>query len=73
MNYFLSDIPNTTKEWQQGKIIHYFDKGNLSFNNGLFIEAEEYFNLSLKYLSDRVSTLSSLLICKIKFIRKEIV
>ena len=32
MNYFLSDIPNTTKEWQQGKIIHYFDKYMKSYS-----------------------------------------
>ena len=42
-----------------------FDKGSKSFNDGLYLEAEEYFNLSLKYLPDRVSTLSSLLISKI--------
>ena len=42
-----------------------FDKGTKSFNDGLYLEAEEYFNLSLKYLPDRVSTLSSLLISKI--------
>ena len=28
-NYLLSDIPNSVKEWQRGKIIHYFDKNNL--------------------------------------------
>ena len=42
-----------------------FDKGSKSFNDGLYLEAERYFNLSLKYLPDRVSTLSSLLITKI--------
>ena len=43
-----------------------FDKGNVSFNKGLFSEAEIFFNLSLNYLPDRVSTLTALLICKIK-------
>ena len=42
-----------------------FDKGSKSFNDGLYLEAEEYFTLSLKHLPDRVSTLSSLLITKI--------
>ena len=42
-----------------------FDKGSKSFNDGLYLEAEKYFNLSIKYLPDRVSTLSSLLIVKI--------
>jgi len=42
-----------------------FDKGNKCFNEGLYLDAEEYFNLSLKYLPNRVSTLTSLLICKI--------
>lgn len=43
-----------------------FEKGNKNFNDGLFFEAEKYFNLSLEHLPDRVSTLSSLMICKIK-------
>ena len=42
-----------------------FDKGSKSFNDGLYLEAEEYFTLSLKHLPNRVSTLSSLLITKI--------
>ena len=32
-NYLLSDIPNSVKEWQRGKIIHYFDKNNFTFDN----------------------------------------
>ena len=27
-----------------------FDKGSKSFNDGLYLEAEEYFTLSLKHL-----------------------
>ena len=42
-----------------------FDKGSKSFNDGLYLEAEEYFTLSLKNLPKKVSTLSSLLITKI--------
>ena len=29
LNNFLSDIPNSTKKWQQGKIIHDYDKNTL--------------------------------------------
>ena len=43
-----------------------FDKGIINFNNELYLEAEKFFDLSLKYIPDRVSTLSNLLICKIK-------
>ena len=43
-----------------------FDKGIVNFNNELYLEAEKFFDLSLKYIPDRVSTLSNLLICKIK-------
>ena len=25
-NYFLSDVPNTVKEWQRGKIVHYLNE-----------------------------------------------
>ena len=42
-----------------------FDKGSKSFDEGLYLQAEEYFNLSLKYLPKRISTLSSLLVTKI--------
>ena len=43
-----------------------FDKGIVNFNNELYLEAEKFFDLSLKYIPDRVSTLANLLICKIK-------
>ena len=43
-----------------------FEKGTKCFNEGLYLEAENYFTQSLNILSNRVSTLSSLLICKIK-------
>ena len=42
-----------------------FEKGTKCFNDGLYLEAENYFSQSLNILSNRVSTLSSLLICKI--------
>ena len=29
LNYFLSDIPSTTKIWQSGKIVHFLDKDHL--------------------------------------------
>ena len=29
LNYFLSDIPSTTKIWQSGKIVHFFNKDYL--------------------------------------------
>jgi hypothetical protein len=43
-----------------------FDKGIINFNNELYLEAENFFDLSLKFIPDRVTTLSNLLICKIK-------
>ena len=29
LNYFLTDIPNSVKEWQKGKIIHDYDEDNI--------------------------------------------
>ena len=55
-NYFLSDIPNSVKEWQKGKIIHYFDKNNLrnvqirlrGDNPGNWIREKQSFRIKLR-------------------------
>lgn len=56
MNYLLSNIPDSVKEWQRGKIIHYFDKNNFrdiqirlrGDNPGNWIREKQSFRIKLK-------------------------
>jgi len=43
-----------------------FQKGNNFFNKGFFNEAELYFETSLKFLPNRISTIVNLILCKLK-------
>ena len=49
----------------------FFLLGDSKFDKGLFEESSEYFQKSLNYLPNRLSTLSKLLICKIKLKKNE--